>query len=129
MRHESNCRCGLKEIDFHRPKFICIAGENGAVKSARGGCGRREGAAYYNCPVDILDFSLGLAMAGISKDEVRSVAELRTTFRLLTQPLSDAAAMFPKHGRPMVLIMDSVDRLAKGAIFVLELRLVCPAIS
>ena len=116
--------------------YVVIVGENGtgktaAVNQALSALESPKGAVYFNCPVTTDKFSIKLAdLVGFrdQRDVIRRIAsttkeeqvpdpqdEPLATFDILMQPLMDAAAKFKaKNGRPMVLVIDSVDRLAKG---------------
>ena len=119
--------------------YVVIVGENGtgkttAVKRELFALDIPKGAVYFNCPIAAGQFSIKLASLVEFRDQldVSGGAQRRiesktkeendpdpkdeplATFTILMQPLVDAAAKFKaKNGRPMVLVIDSVDRLAK----------------
>ena len=119
--------------------YVVIVGEKGtgkttAVRQALAALERPRGAVYINCPVTADEFSVYLAkligfheqldISGGVKRKIESTTkeeknvdpkdEPLATFRKLQQPLIDAAATFKaKYGRPMVLVIDSTDLLAK----------------
>ena len=119
--------------------YVVIVGENGtgkttAVRQALSASKSPKGAVYFNCPIAVNKFSIKLAnlvefreqldVSGGAKRRIESttkeekVPDLKdeplATFTILMQPLIDAAAKFKaKYGRPMVLVIDSADRIAK----------------
>ena len=119
--------------------YVVIVGEKGtgkttAVRQALTALERPRGAVYIDCPETADDFSVYLAeligfreqldISGGVKRKIESTTkeeknvdpkdEPLATFRKLLQPLIDAAATFKaKNGRPMVLVIDSTDLLAK----------------
>jgi hypothetical protein len=126
-----------------RPKisksYAVIVGENGtgkstAVRKSLSALEQPIGAVYFNCPMAADQFSIALSRLIAFREQVDikggmiRLLEFTTkekkvpdpkdeplaTFNTLIQPLMDAAAKFKsKHTRPMVLIIDSADILAK----------------
>ena len=126
-----------------RPKesksYAVIVGENGtgkstAVRKALSALEQPKGAVYFNCPEAADEFFIALAQLIVFSEQVdvkggiRRIIESTTkekkdpdpkdqplaTFKTLRQPVMDAAAKFKsKHERPMVLVIDSADILAK----------------
>ena len=126
-----------------RPKvsksYAVVVGENGtgkstAVRKALSALEQPKGAVYFNCPEAADEFSIALAQLITFREHVdvkggfRRRIEFTTkeekdpdpkdqplaTFKTLRQPVMDAAAKFKsKHERPMVLVIDSADILAK----------------
>ena len=126
-----------------RPKvsksYAVVVGENGtgkstAVRKALSALEQPKGAVYFNCPEAADEFSIALAQLITFREQVdvkggfRRRIEFTTkedkdpdpkdqplaTFKTLRQPVMDAAAKFKsKHERPMVLVIDSADILAK----------------
>ena len=119
--------------------YYVIVGENGAgkttaVRQALSASKSPKGAVYFNCPESVELFSVNLAgligfrdqldISGGAQRRIESTTkeekvpvpsdEPLATFNRLRQSLIDAAAKFKaKNGRPMVLVIDSADRLAK----------------
>ena len=119
--------------------YVVIVGENGtgkttAVRQALSASKSPKGAVYFNCPIAVDKFSIKLAslvefrdqldVSGGARRRIESttkeekVPDLKdeplATFTILMQPLTDAAAKFKaNNGRPMVLVVDSADRIAK----------------
>ena len=119
--------------------YVVIVGENGtgkttAVRQALSASKSPKGAVYFNCPIAVDKFSIKLAslvefrdqldVSGGARRRIESttkeekVPDLKdeplATFTILMQPLTDAAAKFKaNNGRPMVLVIDSADRIAK----------------
>ena len=129
--------------------YVVIVGEKGtgkstAVRQGLYACKSPKGAVYFNCPIAVGKFSIELAnqvdfldqgdVSGGAKRSTGSTTkgkkvpdpkdEPLTTFTKLIQPLTNAAAKFKaKHGRPMVLVIDSADRIAeKNPDFLDELQ-------
>lgn len=120
-------------------EYAVIVGENGtgkstAVRQVLARLKHPKGVVYFNSPVDPRQFSLELAnlieceaevdiKGGIERYFERSTKEVKQTdlprepmftFTEIMRPLLAAAEKFEqKHGRPMVLVIDSADRLAK----------------
>ena len=119
--------------------YVVIVGEKGtgkttAVRQALAALERPRGAVYIDCPETADEFSVSLAgligfrgqldITGGAKRRLESTTkeekvpdpkdEPLATFKRLRRPLIDAAATFKaKNGRPMVLVIDSTDFLAK----------------
>ena len=102
--------------------YVVIFGEIGtgkttAVRQALAALERPRDVVYIDCPVTADDFPVYLAELIGAKRRIESTTnedEPLATFRKLRQPLIDAAATFKaKNGRPMVLVIDSTDLLAK----------------
>ena len=111
-------------IDSVSKTYVVIVGKNGTGKTTvvRQGlyaCKSPKGAVYFNCPIAVGKFSIELASLidfhdGGAKRRTETMDEPLETFTTLIRPLTDAAAKFnSKHGRPMVLVIDSVDRIAE----------------
>ena len=117
-------------------------GKTTAVRQALTALKRPRGAVYIDCPESADEFSVSLAGLIGFRDQLDIIGRVRrlvesttkeekilgtkdeplATFRRLRQPLIDAAATFKSiHGRPMVLVIDSVDFLAKQCPAFLEI--------
>ena len=120
-------------------EYAVIVGENGtgkstAVRQVMAKLKHPRGTVYFNTPVNPQQFSLVLAnligceaevdiRGGFRRFFERSSKEVKQTdlvkepmftFNEIMGPLLAAAEKFEqKHGRPMVLVIDSADRLAK----------------
>ena len=110
--------------------YFVIVGKEGSgkttvVKQALSTLKSPKGVVYVDCPVTANQFSVSLArLIGILGDQLGANPndEPLETFLILLQPMLDAAAKFKtKHGRPMVLVIDSVDIMAKQHPAFLEL--------
>ena len=108
-------------VSLLRPKhfwhYAVVVGEYGsgktvAIKQALSALDGVKGAVYFNCPSPANFFSANLLeVLGYRGDLNRHTDVLD---RLLETLLVNAAAKFKsKHGRPMVLVVDSMDRLAE----------------
>ena len=119
--------------------YVVIVGKKGtgkttAVRQALAALEPPRGAVYIDCHETADEFSVTLAgllgfrgqldIIGGAKRRIESITkeekvtdpkdEPLATFKRLRQPLMDAAAKFKvKNGRPMVLVIDSIDFLAK----------------
>ena len=119
--------------------YAVIVGENGtgkstAVRQVLSGLKFPKGVIYINCPVDPALFSIKLSklinyqtevdfsgrikrtVEGVSKEDKQpdKAHEPKASFNKLSDPLVEAALKFQaKHERPMVLVIDSADVLAK----------------
>jgi ABC-type oligopeptide transport system ATPase subunit len=119
--------------------FVAVVGEKGTGKSTivRKTFSSLEvpkGTVYFNCPESTGKFSTDLAALIGYRRQVNLLEAMSwifqwksaedkspnpglepcETFAILRQPLLDAAVKFKsKHGRPMVLVIDAVDLLAK----------------
>ena len=120
-------------------QYVVIVGENGCGKSTvvRKVLSLSEpgGFVYFDCPANPNNFSINLLgilgyspivdisggarrfMEGTNKEEkdLDVKSEPMASFSRVENHLIAAAAAFKlQHNRPMVLVIDSVDRLAKG---------------